>query len=48
VKQHRRPAHLRTRTIYRLRNLRNRSVRILAEDGERLVTAADLRVLRVS
>ncbi|CAM3952554.1 MULTISPECIES: hypothetical protein [Tsukamurella] len=45
MKQHRRPVNLGTRTIYRLRNLRKRS--LLAEDGERLVTPAELRLLGV-
>ncbi|GAB3133981.1 hypothetical protein GCM10027289_24840 [Tsukamurella serpentis] len=47
MKLYRRPATvLGSRTINRLRN--RRVARLFAEDGERLATAADLRVLRLS
>lgn len=46
MKLTRRPHLLGNRTITRLRN--RRLVRMLAEDGERLVTPSDLRSLRVS
>lgn len=46
MKLTRRPAHLGSLTIIRLRN--RRLVRMLTEDGERLVTASDLRVLRIN
>ncbi len=44
MKLHRRTALLGSKAISRLRN--RRLARMLAEDGERLVTASDLRVLR--
>lgn len=44
VKLHRRTTLLGSKAISRLRN--RRLARSLAEDGERLVTASDLRVLR--
>ncbi|MCA0154777.1 MULTISPECIES: hypothetical protein [unclassified Tsukamurella] len=45
MKLHRRTTLLGSKAISRLRN--RRLARTLAEDGERLVTASDLRVLRV-
>ncbi|BDH55158.1 hypothetical protein MTP03_00970 [Tsukamurella sp. PLM1] len=44
VKLYRRTAAFGGRTLTRLRN--RRLARTLAEDGERLVTASDLRILR--
>ncbi|WP_019201388.1 hypothetical protein [Tsukamurella sp. 1534] len=44
MKLHRRPTVLGSLAIHRLRN--RRRARTLTEDGERLVTPADLRVLR--
>ena len=46
VKLTRRPAILGSHTLTRLRN--RRLALLLTEDGERLVTASDLRRLRVS
>ncbi|WP_156483170.1 hypothetical protein [Tsukamurella pulmonis] len=44
VKLHRRTTLLGSKAISRLRN--RRLTRMLTEDGERLVTASDLRTLR--
>lgn len=44
MKLYRRTAAFGGRTLTRLRN--RRLARTLAEDGERLVTASDLRILR--